>query len=371
MANQDKRTWAEVDLGNLEHNYREIRKVLPQGCRFAGLCKANAYGHGSLPVARRLEELGADYLAVSCFEEASDLRSEGIKIPILMLAPSPAFLAGDIARLGVVQALGDIDCARAMNEALRGTGLRVRAHIKLETGMGRTGFNTDIPETFSEIAEVLAMPNISVEGVFTHFAVSDEAGDPFTEKQFGRFTGAVDRLENETGKSLGIRHCANSGAVVNYPWTALDMVRPGLLLYGLYPAAEKGGLDLRPVMALKTRVGEVTRHRKGDTISYGRIYTCDRDMTLAVIPVGYADGLFRVLSDQFEVLLNGRRVRQVGRICMDMCMLDVTDMPDVRVGDVATVFGPDISVDGLADAAGTISYELLCAVSPRVPRIYL
>jgi alanine racemase len=193
MANQDKRTWAEVDLGNLEHNYREIRKVLPQGCRFAGLCKANAYGHGSLPVARRLEELGADYLAVSCFEEASDLRSEGIKIPILMLAPSPAFLAGDIARLGVVQALGDIDCARAMNEALRGTGLRVRAHIKLETGMGRTGFNTDIPETFSEIAEVLAMRTFPSKGCSRISRFRTKPGTPSRKSSSGvlpeRWTG--------------------------------------------------------------------------------------------------------------------------------------------------------------------------------------
>lgn len=371
MTNHDKRTWAEVNLGNLEHNYNEIRRKLPQGCRFAGLCKANAYGHGAVPVARHLEAIGADYLAVSCYEEAAELRAAGIRMPILMLAPSPAFLAGEIAALGVTQALGDIDSARAMNEALRGTGFILRVHVKLETGMGRTGFNVSIPETFADVAELLAMPNIAVEGVFTHFAVSDEVGDPFTEVQFKRFVDAVDRLENETGKSLGIRHCANSGAVVNYPWTALDMVRPGLLLYGLYPAAEKGGLDLRPVMALKTRVCEVTRHKKGDTISYGRIFTCDRDMTLAVIPIGYADGLFRVLSNRFEVLLNGKRVREVGRVCMDMCMLDVTDMPDVRAGDVATLFGEDISVDGLAGKAGTISYELLCAVSPRVPRIYL
>ncbi|NCB51835.1 MAG: alanine racemase [Clostridia bacterium] len=371
MTNLDKRTWAEISLDNLEHNYREIRKKLPEGCRFAGLCKANAYGHGAVRTARRLEEIGAEYLAVSCYEEAAQLREGGIELPILMLAPSPAFLASEIARIGAEQALGDIDCARAMNAELSGTGHTLRAHLKLETGMGRTGFAVDAPETASELAELLSMPNIEVIGVFTHFAVSDEMGDPFTETQFKKFTEAVDKLENDTGKSLGIRHCANSGAVVNYPWMALDMVRPGLLLYGLYPAAEKGGLDLRPVMELKTRVCEVTRHKKGDTVSYGRIFTCDRDMTIAVVPIGYADGLHRVLSGKMEVLLNGRRTKQVGRICMDMCMLDVTEMPGVRVGDVATVFGAGISADEQAAKAGTISYELLCAVSPRVPRVYI
>jgi alanine racemase len=267
--------------------------------------------------------------------------------------------------------VGDIDCARAMNAQLTGTGLTLRIHIKLETGMGRTGFNVGVPETFTEISELVSMPNISMEGVFTHFAVSDEFGDPFTQAQFGQFVAAVDRLEKETGKSLGIRHCANSGAVVNYPQMALDMVRPGLLLYGLYPAAERGGLDLRPVMEIKTRVCEITCHKKGDTISYGRIFTCEKDMRLAVIPIGYADGLLRVLSGKLEVLLNGRRAKQVGRICMDMCMIDVTDMPDVKTGDVVTIFGSGISADEQAEKAGTISYELLCAVSPRVPRVYI
>ena len=195
--------------------------------------------------------------------------------------------------------------------------------------------------------------------------------ESFTLEQFGRFTAAVDALENETGRSLGIRHCANSGAVVNFRQTCLDMVRPGLLLYGLYPGAERGGLDLKPVMRLLTRVAEVTEHRAGDTISYGRIYTCERDMRLAVIPVGYADGLHRSLSGKFDVVINGRRARQVGRICMDMCMVDVTDMPEVRAGDIVTVFGDEPDAGELADIAGTISYELLCAISPRVPRVYI
>ena len=195
--------------------------------------------------------------------------------------------------------------------------------------------------------------------------------ESFTLEQFGRFTAAVDALENETGRSLGIRHCANSGAVVNFRQTCLDMVRPGLLLYGLYPGAERGGLDLKPVMRLLTRVAEVTEHRAGDTISYGRIYTCERDMRLAVIPVGYADGLHRRLSGKFDVVINGRRARQVGRICMDMCMVDVTDMPEVRAGDIVTVFGDEPDAGELADIAGTISYELLCAISPRVPRVYI
>ena len=371
MANEDKRTWAEIDLGRLYHNYREVRRVLPEGCRFAGLCKANAYGHGAVTIAKRLEEIGADYIAVSCYEEAAELRSAGLKMPILLLAPSPAFLAPDIARLDVQQAIGDIDCARGMSRALAGTGLTLKCHIKLETGMGRTGFAVESEREMAGVRELLTLPGLEPTGVFTHFAVSDEPEESFTLEQFARFTKAVDELENETGRSLGIRHCANSGAVVNFRETCIDMVRPGLLLYGLYPGAERGGLDLKPVMRLLTRVAEITEHHAGDTISYGRIFTCERDMRLAVIPVGYADGLHRSLSGKFDVLINGKRAHQVGRICMDMCMVDVTDMPEVKTGDIVTVFGDEPEATELADIAGTISYELLCAISPRVPRVYI
>ena len=371
MANEDKRTWAEIDLGRLYHNYREVRRVLPEGCRFAGLCKANAYGHGAMTIATRLEEIGADYIAVSCYKEAAELRSAGLKMPILLLAPSPAFLAPDIARLDVQQAIGDIDCARGMSRALAGTGLTLKCHIKLETGMGRTGFAVESEREMAGVRELLTLPGLEPTGVFTHFAVSDEPEESFTLEQFARFTKAVDELENETGRSLGIRHCANSGAVVNFRETCLDMVRPGLLLYGLYPGAERGGLDLKPVMRLLTRVAEITEHHAGDTISYGRIFTCERDMRLAVIPVGYADGLHRSLSGKFDVLINGKRAHQVGRICMDMCMVDVTDMPEVKTGDIVTVFGDEPEATELADIAGTISYELLCAISPRVPRVYI
>ena len=371
MANEDKRTWAEIDLDRLYHNYREVRRVLPEGCRFAGLCKANAYGHGAVTIAKRLEEIGADYIAVSCYEEAAELRSAGLKMPILLLAPSPAFLAPDIARLDVQQAIGDIDCARGMSRALAGTGLTLKCHIKLETGMGRTGFAVESEREMAGVRELLTLPGLEPTGVFTHFAVSDEPEESFTLEQFARFTKAVDELENETGRSLGIRHCANSGAVVNFRETCLDMVRPGLLLYGLYPGAERGGLDLKPVMRLLTRVAEITEHHAGDTISYGRIFTCERDMRLAVVPVGYADGLHRSLSGKFDVLINGKRAHQVGRICMDMCMVDVTDMPEVKTGDIVTVFGDEPEATELADIAGTISYELLCAISPRVPRVYI
>ncbi len=371
MNSEDKRTWAEIDLGSLEHNYNEIRRALPAGTRFAGLCKANAYGHGAVAVAKKLESIGADCFAVSCYEEAAELRREGIGVPILLLAPSPAFLAPQLAALGCVQAVGDIDTARAMSALLASGHGTLGIHIKLETGMGRTGFNIALPNCAAELEELLALPGLRVEGVFTHFAVADEPDKSFTDEQLARFTNFVDALERRTGRSLGIRHCANSGAVVNYKRAAMDMVRPGLLLYGLYPDAERGGLDLRPVMSLKTRVCAVTEHSRGDTISYGRAFTCDKPMRLAVIPVGYADGLHRVLSGKMDVLIGDRRAHQVGRICMDMCMVDITDMPDVRVGDVVTVFGAGLSVDEQAKKAGTVSYELLCAISPRVPRIYL
>ncbi len=371
MAFEDKRTWAEIDLARLDENYREIRRVLPAGCRFAGLCKANSYGHGAVHIARRLEALGAEYIAVSCYEEALDLRQSGIGTDILILAPSPAFLAPSIASLGCTQAIGDIDAAREMSRLLSGTGKTLRCHLKLETGMGRTGFNVSSARELEEALEALGLPGLEWTGVFTHFAVSDEPGEAFTLAQFERFKSAVGRLEEISGRNLGVKHCANSGAVVNFRQTCLDMVRPGLLLYGLYPGAERGGLSLKPVMSVKTRVAEITRHRAGDTISYGRTFTCERDMTLAVIPIGYADRLLRCLSGKFSVGINGHRAQQVGTICMDMCMVDITGMDDVRTGDIVTVFGDDPGAGELADKAGTIAYELLCAVSPRVPRVYL
>ena len=249
--------------------------------------------------------------------------------------------------------------------------LGLKAHLKLETGMGRTGFDAMDDSHLDDLLAAMELPNLDVTGIFTHMAVADEPGDPFNDLQFERFNVVIRELEQRSGKTFRLRHCANSGAVLYYPEMALDMVRPGLLLYGLYPGEDHNGFDLIPAMQLRSRVCEITTHRKGDTISYGRTFTCDRDMRLAVLPVGYADGLLRELSGKIDVKIRGHRCRQVGRICMDMCMIDVTDFPDVKVGDIATVFGKDPTATEQAEKAGTISYELLCAVSHRVPRVYV
>ena len=241
---------------------------------------------------------------------------------------------------------------------------------EIQTGMGRTGFDVHDDSHLDEMIEALSLPHLNFTGVFTHFAVSDEYGDPYTQLQFSRFTHAIERMEQATGHHFAIRHCANSGAVINYPEMHLDMVRPGLLLYGVFPAKETGGLDLRPAMSLYSRVSDVTHHHKGDTISYGRTFTCPRDMRLAVLPVGYADGLLRSLSGKGDVLLHGQRAPQVGRICMDMCMIDVTDLPEVKSGDEVEIFGEHILCADDAALCDTIPYELMCAVSKRVPRVY-
>ena len=366
------RTWVEISLDAIEHNYRAITASLPAGCQMLGVCKANAYGHGAARVAQRLQEAGCRWVAVNCYDEVEELRAAGVQTEILMLSPQPANIALDIVDLDATQAVESLSYAENLNRYLVGTDLRLKVHMKLETGMGRTGFDATNPACRADMLRALALEHLDFTGVFTHFAVSDEPEqEEFTREQYRVFTETVAFLERETGRRFPLRHCANSGAVVNYPEMAMDMVRPGLLLYGLYPGAERGGLELVPAMQLKSRVCAVTHHRRGDTISYGRTFTCDRDMTLAVIPAGYADGLLRALSGHMDVMVRDRRVHQVGRICMDMCMLDVTDVPGVRVGDVVTVFGRDITASEQADRAGTIPYELLCAMSQRVPRVYL
>ena len=374
MRREQMRTWAEISLDNLEHNYRALRGCLEPGCRFVGVVKADAYGHGAAPVARKLEELGADYLAVACLEEALELRRAGIKMPVLILGVTPPEFAAELVEHGITQAVSDLELARAISAAAEKAGKTARIHLKVDTGMGRLGVAAgDDPEgAAAALAPLCALPGVEAEGIFTHFAKAD-TDEEYTMKQFTRFLDVVDRLEEVYGLRFQIRHCAASAAVLNYPCTHLDMVRPGIALYGHYPDPSCEGLDgpgLLPVMTVKSRVISVKELPAGSSISYGGIHTLARDSRLAVLPVGYADGLHRSLSNQMEVLLHGRRVKQIGRICMDLCMVDVTDLPEVKAGDVATLFGPELPLEEKADILGTIQYELLCSVSRRVPRVY-
>lgn len=378
MDAQKTRTWAEVSLSALRHNARELQKVLPEGCALMGVVKADGYGHGSVVVSRTLHEAGCRYLAVACPEEAEALRQAGENLPILVLGASDAAYAPMLAENRITQTVECVEKGRALSMNLR-PGQTLKIHIKLDTGMGRLGFRATDEDALWEAVEVMNLPGLEPEGVYTHFAVSDVTGEEdYTFAQFENYVSAVQFLQEASGKTFSVHHCANSGAVAAFreDGFCLDMVRPGLLTYGISPM-ENGdtcGLDLIPAMELKSRVAAVTHHMKGDTISYGRKWTADRDCTLAVLPIGYADGLQRCLSGKLEVLLHGVRVRQVGRICMDVCMLDVTDVPGVEAGDIVTVFGT--GVDGaptaaeLAALADTIPYEILCGVSPRVPRVY-
>lgn len=372
MNDTQKRTWVEVDLGAIGENVKAMREKLPEGCRFLGVVKADAYGHGAVEVARYLETLGVEYLAVACLDELRELRTAGIGLPVLILGVTPAEYAPELCELNATQAVGSVELARGLNKALEGTDRKLKIHMKLETGMGRTGFRTWGGDSLAEELETVTMEHLDAEGVFTHFCVSD-ADEPvrqFTATQFARFTEAIDRIEARWGLGFKLRHCTNSGAMLSFPETYLDMVRPGVSLYGLYPGSERGTIALRPAMALYSRVYALTEHHAGDTIGYGRTYTCDKDMRVAVLPIGYADGLHRSLSNRLEVWLGGKRCRQIGRICMDMCMVDLTDLPGVQPGDEVEIFGEHIPVRTLTDAIDTITYELLCAMSRRVPRIY-
>ena len=374
-----KRTWADVSLDNLSHNYRLLRSRIPADCRFLGVVKADAYGHGALPISRRLRELGADYLAVSNMEEAVQLRRGGIRLPILMLGYTPPFYAEDMADMGIRQEIHSMEYAVQLNHAMEGTGKRLLAHIKLDTGMSRLGFFAyDDPDTLEQLRLISRLDNILLEGVFTHFPAADSMNaddEAFTRLQFDRFTRMIDDL-GALGVHFHLRHCCNSGATLLHPEYALDMVRPGIATYGISPSEElEGRFDLRPLMSLRTTISQIRPFRAEVPVSYGRTYVTPEPRTIAVLCIGYADGLSRSLSNRTSFLLRGKRVPVVGRICMDMCMVDVTEVPDAKVGDVVTVFGADggdaIPVDELARKMGTIPYEILCDINKRIPRIYL
>lgn len=374
MRRETTRTWAEISLGNLEHNYRALRACAPDS-KFLATVKANAYGHGAIPVARRLVELGADYLAVACLDEAAALRAAGITAPVLVLGDTPPQLAEEAVALGVTQTVFTPELAQALSAAAGTAGTRAKIHLKADTGMSRLGvLDHDPQRAAAEIAALCAPPHLEPEGIFTHFADAD-GDEAYTMLQFTRFLDVLDELREKYGRTFAIRHCAASAAVLNYPCTHMDMVRPGIALYGHYPAPSCEGLDgpgLRPVMALYSRVAAVRDLPGGTPVSYGRTACLGGDGgRLAVLPIGYADGFHRALSNESGVWLDGECRPIIGRVCMDMCMAGLSPSARVRPGDVAEVFGGHLPIERHAQAAGTISYELLCAVAPRVPRVYL
>ena len=374
MNELQKRTWAEISLPNIRHNYEAIRAALPAGCRFLGVVKADAYGHGALPVSRLLQEVGADYLAVSCLDEALELRRGGITMPVLILGHTPPEYTGLLIEQDFTQTVSALAKAREYSEAASALGKTLRVHIKLDTGMSRLGFlcaGDYFDRGVENVSLSCRLPNLEPEGVYTHFAVSDEAGEDqeaYTREQFRLFLAVIDAVRARSGVSFPIRHCANSGAVVHYPEMALDMVRPGLLLYGY--GDDSGRLGLKPCMRLVTTVSTIKHYEAGTSVSYGRRYVTDRHTRMGVLAIGYADGLPRILSNRCSFAVAGGFAPQRGSICMDMCMADLTDLPDTHVGSEVEIFGERSDLDKLAAAAGTISYELLCAVSKRVPRVY-
>ena len=374
MESTLKRTWAEVDLDALAHNYERIRRHVGEKTKLLGVIKADAYGHGAVPVAKELEALGASYLAVSNIDECEEVRLGGVTLPVLMLGFTPADQAERILELDMTQAVQSLDIAKAFSAAAVKCGKKMKVHIKLDTGMGRLGFLCDeehFDESLQDILAVLELPGLDVEGVFTHFCVADEEGEEnvaFTRTQHERFLRMIDAAEARSGFHFRLRHCCNAGGIVCYPEWAGDMVRCGIILYGSGSLAEKMGME--PVMSLKTRVATVRDLAPGTSVSYGRTYFTERESRIAVLPIGYADGLHRTLSNRMEVLTPYGRAKQVGRICMDMCMIDVTDLPEVKSGDEVDIFGKNVLCAEDAAACGTIPYELLCAVSKRVPRHY-
>ncbi len=376
-----RRTWAEIDLDALAYNMQQIRSKMNPDTKVMGVAKADCYGHGDGFIARKLQEAGFDWFGVASLEEGISLRNQRIEKPILVLGFTPIQYTDILAKYHITQALMGMDYAQRLQAAAEELGVCIDCHVKLDTGMSRVGFQTDdenFAQSLQEIIAVSKMKNLHITGIFTHYAVADAyTGDnpAFTEMQFTRFTKMIDALQ-KAGVDVGLRHCANSATIMTYPEKHLDMCRAGVITYGMMPSDEcQEKIDIKPLMTLKTTIGLVKKVKAGSQLSYGRTYTAQTDRIIATVPIGYADGYARVLSNQSRMLVHGKFAPVVGRICMDQTMLDVTDIPDVKMGDEVVVFGKQenavLPVEELAEKLHTINYEVTCMVSKRVPRIYM
>jgi alanine racemase len=378
--------WAEIDLNAIAGNVRELRRRTDPGAKLMAVVKADGYGHGAVEVARTALANGAQWLGVARLREAVPLRDSGLEAPILVFGYTPPADAAWLVDYDLRQSVCSLDVARAYSAAAQARGRRVRVHLKVDTGMGRLGL---VPAALSEpesgqavgegftrtAADIARLPGLELEGIFTHFAASDSADKSFSERQLALFLDVVSTLRTK-GVEFAVRHAANSAAVIAIPQSHLDLVRPGIALYGLRPSEEVdlNGVDLNPAMALKTRIIHLKKVPAGTCISYGMTHRTPQPTLIATVPAGYADGYRRSFSSRGAMLVHARRVPVIGRVCMDLSMLDVGAVPEVRVEDEVVIFGRQggeiISADDLARELGTINYEIVCNVAARVPRVY-
>ncbi|MFZ5969467.1 MAG: alanine racemase [Bacillota bacterium] len=366
--------WAEINLDNLAHNMREVKRITKPGVIVTGVIKADGYGHGASVIAQTLLENGADRVAVATLSEALALRNVYPDVPILILGYTPENQSEEVIKGNIIQTVYTIDQAKAFSDRAMAMDRTVILHIKIDTGMSRLGMKPD-NGTIEAIKEIMKLPNIYIEGIFTHFAVADEADKTFTHTQYEKFTMLCQQLQNE-GITIPIKHVSNSAAIIDLQEMNLDMVRAGIMLYGLYPSDDvhKENIQLKEVMSLKAKISHVKELPSGVGVSYGLTYVTDEITKIATLPIGYADGFTRMLTGKAEALVKGHKVPVIGRICMDQCMLDVTPIEDVQQGDEVILMGTDgvntISIDEVAKKLGTINYEVVCMVGKRVPRVY-
>ncbi len=367
-------TWVEINLDNLAHNIREIRKITKKDTLITAVVKANAYGHGSIEAAKVFLENGADRLAVATLSEAIELRKAKIYAPILVLGYIPKSQYSLAIKWNISQTIYNYESAKILSNISQDLGEKSIIHIKIDTGMGRLGF---LPkdDSVEDIVKISQLPNLEIEGIFSHFSKADERDKGYTIYQFESFMDMVKKLDNR-GVYIPIKHISNSAAIIDLPQYHLDMIRPGIMLYGYYPSEEvdKDRIVLRPAMTLKTKVSNIKKVPKGSYISYGGLYVTEKESKIATIPIGYADGFSRLLTSKAEAFVKGHRVPVVGRICMDQCMLDVSNVEDVDIDDQIVLFGYEEgqpTVEEIANKLNTNSYEVICMVGRRVPRVYI
>ena len=361
-------TKAVVDLKAIAHNVGQVRKRIGNHRDLMAVVKADGYGHGAVEVSLSVLKSGANCLGVAVPEEGEEIRRAGLDAPITVLGLIQPEEAYKVIDFGLEQTICSIEVAEALNQIASNKGTVVNVHIKIETGMGRVGVQPVDALAFARRIE--KFKNLTIKGIFSHFSCADEVDKTFAKKQVEIFDGVVREIEASRIK-IPKKHMANSAAILDLPESYYNLVRPGIMLYGLYPSPEVShSIELKPSMTFMTRVTFVKKVPSGTPISYGRVFVTDKEIPVATLPVGYADGYSRALSGRGDVLVKGFRAPLIGRICMDMCMIDVSGVENVRPGDEVILFGEGLPADEVAEKLGTINYEVVCGVGKRVPRVY-